>query len=95
MTGNDNDQYYSLNDLAKAVVDEVDNNFVDFQVKIDDWDISGRAGRRKMKFNLKIIAINDKGRHYILTSDNEVCYENGHLIIQLPRKSLVIGVGND
>jgi hypothetical protein len=81
------DSYCSMSDLNKFVFDHVQSNLDGMELVLDDWRISGRSGKRKMRFSLKIVAkVADK--RYVLAESEEVCYESGSLTLQLPDKAL-------
>lgn len=92
------DKYLALNDLAKALIDECKNNLTHFDMVLDEWEITGRKGSRKMKFRIRLVASTDadhktcRRKKYVLSSTPGWCYEDGSVTIDLPMKSMTLGV---
>lgn len=90
--GYERDEYLALDDLAKALIDETDNRFTKFDMVLDEWAITGRKGHHSMKFRIRLVAKTDKGESYVLSTIPGRAYEDGELTIDLPRKSMTLGV---
>ena len=82
------DKYLPLSDLAKYLIDEIENSIVDYDLVLSDWKISGRAGRRTLKHKYRLVVTTESGKKYALFEEDVTAYENGDLTYALPKKSL-------
>lgn len=81
--------YLPLNEMAKFLMDEVKSNLNGMEFVLDEFDISGRKGEHEVRFRLRTVAkVNDQA--YVLSTTNEVFYEDCSLTLQLPNKAFEI-----
>ena len=82
-----------LKDLLQYVLSNLGDDVTKYELELDNWKVKGWWRNHKMTFTMRLV-VTVSGKRYVLSEDEECCYESGCLTCVLPDSSFKLTAGN-